>query len=100
MGTACILDAACEAQVEKDGGRVMEMRVYVDRSPLLWTDWRIEVVGIPPTPTAGVAMSLGIVWWAAILIAALAIIAVITRAFIIKPLTYKHKPLPPEIEAT
>ena len=47
-------------------------------------------------------MSLGIVWWAAILIAALVIIAVIivTWAFIIKPLTYKHKPLPPEIKAT
>lgn len=36
------------------------------------------------------------------MIAALAIIAVIivTWAFIIKPLTYKHKPLPPEIKAT
>jgi len=69
-----------ENEVRKAGGRVMEMRVYVDRSPLLWADWRIEVVGISPKTTAGLGMSLGLVWWAAILVAAFAIIAVIIVA--------------------
>ncbi len=69
-----------ENEVRKAGGRVMEMRVYVDRSPLLWTDWRIEVVGISPKTTAGLGMSLGLVWWAAILVVAFAIIAVIIVA--------------------
>ena len=68
-----------ENEVRNAGGRVMEMRVYVDRSPLLWADWRIEVVGIPPQAQVA-AMPLGIVWWAAILIAAFAIIAVIIVA--------------------
>jgi len=69
-----------ENEVRKAGGRVMEMRVYVDRSPLLWSDWRIEVVGISPKTTAGLGMSLGLVWWAAILVVAFAIIAVIIVA--------------------
>ena len=73
------LAAHFENEVRKAGGRVMEMRVYVDRSPLLWTDWRIEVVGIPAA-TAGVGMPLGLVWWAAILVVAFAIIAVIIVA--------------------
>lgn len=69
-----------ENEVRKAGGRVMEMRVYCDKTPLLWTDWRIEVVGIPLQTTAGVAMPLGLVWWAAILVVAFAIIAVIIVA--------------------
>ncbi len=69
-----------ENEVRKAGGRVMEMRVYVDRSPLLWADWRIEVVGISPKTPAGLGMSLGLVWWAAILVVAFAIIAVIIVA--------------------
>lgn len=73
------LAAHFENEVRKAGGRVMEMRVYVDRSPLLWTDWRIEVVGIPAA-TAGTAMPLGLAWWAAILVVAIAIIAVIIVA--------------------
>ncbi|MBA7681439.1 hypothetical protein ES703_89777 [subsurface metagenome] len=68
-----------ENEVRNAGGRVMEMRVYVDRSPLLWADWRIEVAGIPPQAQVA-AMPFGIVWWAAILIAAFAIIAVIIVA--------------------
>jgi len=73
------LAAHFENEVRNAGGRVTEMRVYVDRSPLLWSDWHIEVVGIPPQ-AQGTAMPLGIVWWAAILIAAFAIIAVIIVA--------------------
>ena len=69
-----------EKEARKSGLRVMEMRVYVDRSPLLWTDWRIEAVGTPAPATAGLGMSLGIPLWAAVLIIAFAIIAVIIVA--------------------
>lgn len=77
------LAAACEDEVRKSGGRLLEMRVYVDRSPLLWTDWRIEVVTVLAKTTAGVAMPLGVVWWVAIILVALSIallIIVITWA--------------------
>ena len=88
-----------EDEVIKQGGRVLEMRVYVDTSPLLWTDWRIEVVGIPPKTTAG--ESLGIVWWVAMILVVLALIAliIVTYTFIIKPLTYTHKPISEEVKA-
>lgn len=69
-----------ENEARKSGLRVMEMRVYVDKSPLLWTDWRIEVVGTPAPTTAGLGMSLGIPLWATVLIIAIAIIAVIIEA--------------------
>jgi len=89
-----------ENEVEKAGGRVMEMRVYVDKSPLLWTDWRIEVVGISPTTTAGLAMSLGIAWWAIAILAALAIILIIVITWAIKTIVsaFTHKPLSEEIK--
>ena len=82
-----------ENEVRKDGGRVMEMRVYVDKTPLLWTDWKIEVVGIPPA-TVGVGVGVGIAWWVGVLIACLALIALIlvTYHFVIKPLTRSRTP--------
>jgi hypothetical protein len=95
------LAAHCEDEVKKAGGRVMEMRVYVDQTPLLWADWRIEVVGIPPATTAGLAMPLGVVWWVAMIlvIIALIILIVVTYTFIIKPLTYKHKAIDEKVKA-
>lgn len=95
------LAAACENEVEKAGGRVMEMRVYVDKSPLLWTDWRIEVVGISPTTTVGLAMSLGIAWWAIAILAALAIILIIVITWSIKTImsSFTHKPISEEVKA-
>jgi len=91
---------AVKDQVEKDGGRVMEMRVYVDKTPLLWADWRIEVVGVPPTPTAGVATSVGIAWWAVAILAALAIALIIVITWAIKTIVslFTHKALSPEIK--
>ncbi|MBA7693184.1 hypothetical protein ES703_101760 [subsurface metagenome] len=95
------LSDAVKEQVEKDGGQVMEMRVYVDKTPLLWTDWRIEVVGIPPK-TEGVAMSIGIVWWGIAILAALAIALIIVITWSIKTIvsSFTHKPLSEEIKAT
>ena len=85
--------AAVESEVRKDGGRIMEMRVYCDKTPLLWTDWRIETVTRPKT--TGVAMSLG-VWWLgpAILLALAIILTVIVATLVIKPIlaAFKRNP--------
>ena len=84
---------ALEEQVRKDGGKVLEMRVYADKSPLLWTDWRIEVVGIPPK-TTGTAMPVGIAWWAVAILAALAIALIIVITWSIKTVVSLFKPKP------
>jgi len=74
------LATSCEDEVRKAGGKMLEMRVYVDKSPLLWTDWKIEVITVPPKTTAG--MTTGIAWWAAaiLIVLAIALIIVITWA--------------------
>ena len=74
------LAASCEDEIRKAGGKMLEMRVYVDKSPLLWTDWKIEVITVPPKTTAG--MATGIAWWAAaiLIVLAIALIIVLTWA--------------------
>ncbi|MBA7685869.1 hypothetical protein ES703_94298 [subsurface metagenome] len=94
---------ALENEVEKRGGRLIELRVYADKTPLLWTDFRIEVIGTPLGGAVGAApgIAVGIPIWAAILIAALAIallIAVITWSIKTIVETFTHKPLSPEIK--
>lgn len=88
------LAAACEDEVRKAGGKMLEMRVYVDKSPLLWTDWRIEVISVPPKTTPGVAMSLGIVWWAIAILAVLAIVLIIVLTWAAKEIAglFKRNP--------
>ncbi|GAI72686.1 unnamed protein product [marine sediment metagenome] len=92
-----------EEEAKKEGGRVLEVRVWVDKTPLFWTDFRIEVVSTPLRETAGGApRQTGIPLWATVIIIALAIIAIImvTYHFIIKPLTYKHKPISEKLKKT
>ena len=74
------LAASCEDEIRKAGGKMLEMRVYVDKSPLLWTDWKIEVITVLPKTTAG--MTTGIAWWAAaiLIVLAIALIIVLTWA--------------------
>lgn len=88
------LAAACEEEVRKTGGRMLEMRVYVDKSPLLWSDWIIEVVTVPAKATAGVAMPIGIVWWAVAILAALAIALIIIITWAAKEIAglFRQKP--------
>jgi len=84
-----------EDEVRKEGGRVIEVRVYIDTTPLLWTNFRIEVMGTSLGATAGVATAVGIVPWLAILLICLAIIAVIvvaTLAFTTVMDSLRHKP--------
>jgi len=71
-----------EEEVRARGGRALEVKVYVDRTPLLWTDFRIEVIS---TPIGGIAeatsgIAVGIPVWLAIILVALAIIGVIVAA--------------------
>lgn len=95
---------AAADEVEKQGGRLLELRVYVDKTPLLWTEFRIEVIGTPlGGGVAATGIAVGIPIWAAILIAALAIallIAVITWSIKTIVQLFTHKPLSEEIKGT
>ncbi|MBA7672286.1 hypothetical protein ES703_80461 [subsurface metagenome] len=84
-----------EEEVRKAGGRVLEVWVYVDITPLLWTNFRVEVIGTPLGATAGVATAVGIALWLAIILICLAIIALIvvaTLAFTTVTDRLQHKP--------
>ena len=90
---------ALESEARKEGARVLETKVYVDTTPLLWTDIRIEVTGTPLGGEVGAAtgrgISVGIAPWLAIILVCLAIIAVIvvaTLAFKTVMETFKKKP--------
>ncbi|GAI26629.1 unnamed protein product, partial [marine sediment metagenome] len=71
-----------EEEVRARGGRPIEVKVYVDTTPLLWTNFRIEVTGTPlgETVEAGLGIAVGIALWLAILLVCLAIVAVIVVA--------------------
>ena len=69
-----------ESEARKQGARVLGVKVYVDTTPLLWTDIRIEVTGTPlggEAGTAGRGIAVGIPVWLAIVLVCLAIVAVI-----------------------
>jgi len=66
-----------EEEVRARGGRPVEVKVYVDKTPLLWTNFRIEVVGTPLGAEVTSGIAVGIPVWLAIILVALAIIAVI-----------------------
>jgi len=85
--------AAVEEKVREAGGRIMEMRVYVDENLLRpWTNWRIEVVTRPET--TGVAMSLGAWWLGPVIILALVGIIIIATPWAIKTIMalFKRNP--------
>ena len=71
-----------DEEVRAQGGRPLEVKVYVDTTPLLWTDFRIEVSSTPIGGVAGVASgrAVGIPIWLAIILVCLAITAVIVVA--------------------
>ncbi|GAI64010.1 unnamed protein product, partial [marine sediment metagenome] len=88
---------ALESEARKKGARVLETKVYVDTTPLLWTDIRIEVVGTPlgEGVAAAPGIAVGIAPWLAIVLVCLAIIAVIvvaTLAFKTVMEAFKKKP--------
>jgi len=48
--------AELEREARENGVRILETKVYVDTSPLLWTDFIIEVTGTPPPEGMGVGI--------------------------------------------
>ena len=92
---------AVESEVEKAGGRVIDLKVYADKAPLLWTDFRIEVEGTPLGAAQGVGVPVGIALWATILIIALSIaLLIVVITWSIKTITasFTHKPINEEIK--
>ncbi len=90
---------ALESEARKKGARVLETKVYVDTTPLLWTDIKIEVIGTPlgeeVETVAGRGIAVGIAPWLAIILVCLAITAVIvaaTLAFKTVMEAFKKKP--------
>ncbi len=69
-----------EEEVRARGGRPIEVKVYVDTTPLFWTNFRIEVVGTPLGAGVASGIAVGIPVWLAIILVCLAIIAVIVVA--------------------
>jgi len=93
------LAQALKDQVEAEGARVIGLKVWVDTTPLLWTDIRVEVTLIPPE---GVSVAF---WQALILIiaVALAAIGIIIALTVFSDHVYrffKHEPLSEEIKLT
>lgn len=86
-----------EEEIRARGGRPLEVKVYVDTSPVLWTDFRVEVSS---TPIGGVTeaasgIAVGVPLWLAIILVCLAITAVIvvaTLAFKTIMAEFKRKP--------
>jgi len=90
---------ALESEARKKGARVLGVKVYVDTTPLLWTDIRIEVTGTPLGEEIGAAagrgIAVGMPLWLAIVLVCLAIIAVIVVATLMWERfqrTFKKKP--------
>ncbi|MBA7686034.1 hypothetical protein ES703_94468 [subsurface metagenome] len=94
---------AVESEVEKAGGRVIDLKVYADMAgPFgLWDNFRIEVEGTPLGAAQGVGVPVGIPLWATILIIALSIallIVVITWSIDTITKSFTHKPINEEIK--
>ncbi|GAI64718.1 unnamed protein product, partial [marine sediment metagenome] len=66
-----------EEEVRARGGRPIEVKVYVDTTPLFWTNFRVEVIGTPLGAEVASGIAVGIPLWLAIILVCLAIIAVI-----------------------
>jgi len=90
----------CEDKVKEQGWRVLETKVYVDKSPLLWTDWRIEIKAVAPEGTA-VALGGVVAVLVMVLLIILGLIGLIVAAtWAWKEIfgTHKAKPIDEEIK--
>ncbi|GAI56074.1 unnamed protein product, partial [marine sediment metagenome] len=90
------------SEAAKKGSRVIELKVYVDTGPLLWTDIMIELTATPigGVTAAGVG-AIGIPLWASVLIIALAVIGVIVAITLAAKTIaglFQHKALTPALK--
>ncbi len=99
-----LLASHVESEVKKAGGRVMDLKVYVDKTPLLWSDWKLEITTTPqPSATAGQGIgALGIWWLGLAILAAVAIILIIVITWSVKTIvsSFTHQALSEEIKKT
>lgn len=80
------------SELEKEGSRLLELRIYEDTTPTFWTNYRVEVTATA-SPIA----------WALVLYAVLAIVFVVAIIFVIKAvesLIYHRKGLDEETKKT
>ncbi|MBA7596435.1 hypothetical protein ES703_03405 [subsurface metagenome] len=80
------------SELEKEGSRLLELKVYRDTTPMFWTNYRVEVTAIA-SPLA----------WNLIIIGVLAILFIVAIVFAIKAvesLVYHRKTLDEETKKT
>ncbi len=80
------------SELEKEGSRLLEMRVYRDTTPMFWTNYRVEVTATA-SPLA----------WNLIILGVLAVLFVVAIVFAIKAvesLVYHRKTLDEETKKT
>ena len=53
------LAADLQEEIKNAGGHILSLKVYADKTPLFWTDWRIEVdwVDVSGGSTSGIALA-------------------------------------------
>lgn len=79
-------------ELEKEGSRLLELKVYEDITPTFWTNYRVEV-----TATASPIV------WAVVIYAVLAILFLVALIFVVKAiddLVHHRKPLSEETKRT
>lgn len=80
------------SELEKEGSRLLELKVYRDTTPMFWTNYRVEITAIA-SPLA----------WNLIIIGVLAILFIVAIVFAIKAvesLVYHRKTLDEETKKT
>lgn len=78
---------AMASHVEDQGSRVLELKIYEDTTPLLWTNYRVEVTAAI-TPQEGIAIwpVLAALPWAAIIKGSLIVIGIVIVGWVIENL--------------
>jgi len=91
-------------ELEKDGRRVLALKVYVDTTPLFWKDLRFEIETTLPQTTAGMAVGIDPVTLWLILGIILAVIGLVIAIaiMIVGPIlrSFEHKPISEKIKKT
>lgn len=78
---------AIVSHVEEQGSRVLELKVYEDATPLLWTNYRVEVTAAV-TPQEGISIwpVLAALPWVAIIKGTLIVIGIVIVGWVIEKL--------------
>ena len=79
---------AMASHVEEQGTRVLELKVYEDTTPLLWTNYRVEVTAAVTPQGEGIAIwpVLAALPWAAIIKGTLIVIGIVIVGWVIEKL--------------